>query len=208
MSTFHRHFDEHQRTIEALRAKGAEIERIGGLMIDCLSAGGCIFWVGNGGSAADSQHLAAELVGRFERERAGIPSVALTTDSSALTAIANDCGFEEVFARQVEALCRQRDLVIGISTSGDSPNVLRAIQTARAKGAGTAGLSGRGGGRLSELADVCVVVPAANTARIQEAHILVGHILCDLVESHFCADRGLASGGEPVDSAPHRPRRD
>jgi len=173
------------RTIERLRDLDADIARIGASMIECLSRGGCVFWLGNGGSAADSQHLAAELVGRFERERRGLASIALTTDSSALTAIGNDLGFDQVFARQVEALCRPPDLVIGISTSGNSPNVLRAIETAQAKGIETAGLSGRGGGRLRELTDTCLIVPSSNTARIQEAHILTGHILCDMVESHF-----------------------
>lgn len=184
MSEIDRHIDDHMATIGNLRGHSADIERIGALMITCLTSGGCVFWLGNGGSAADSQHLAAELVGRFERERAGIASIALTTDSSALTAIGNDCGFDRVFARQVEALCRPQDLVIGISTSGDSPNVLRAIETARTRGIKTAGLSGYDGGQLRGLVDACLVAPSRNTARIQEAHILVGHILCDMVESH------------------------
>lgn len=177
------------RTIERLRGQGVTIARIATTMIDSLSRGGCVFWLGNGGSAADSQHLAAELVGRFERERPGLASIALTTDSSALTAIGNDLGFDRLFARQVEALCRPPDLVIGISTSGNSPNVLRAIETARNIGIETVGLSGRDGGQLRELADTCLVVPSANTARIQEAHILIGHILCDMVESHFARQR-------------------
>lgn len=151
-------------------------------MIDCLARGGRIFWLGNGGSAADCQHLAAELVGRFERERKGLASIALTTDTSALTAIANDCGFDQVFARQVEALCRPGDLVVGISTSGNSRNVLEAIRTAVSKKIRTVGLSGRDGGKLTAEADICLVVASNNTARIQEAHILIGHILCDLAE--------------------------
>jgi len=184
-----RHIDDHIQTIERLRDQGAEIESIATAMIDCLSVGGCVFWLGNGGSAADSQHLAAELVGRFERERGGIASIALTTDSSALTAIGNDLGFDQIFARQVEALCRPPDLVIGISTSGNSHNVLRAIETARENAIETVGLSGRDGGQLCTLANTCLVVPSTNTARIQEAHILVGHILCDMVERHFVQQR-------------------
>lgn len=185
MNYIDRHIDEHLRTIEHLRHQAAEIERIATAMIGCLSRGGCVFWLGNGGSAADSQHLAAELVGRFERERRGLASIALTTDSSAFTAIGNDLGFDQVFARQVEALGRPADLVIGISTSGNSPNVLRAIETARDRGMATVALSGRDGGRLRALADICLVVPSENTARIQEAHILIGHMLCDRVERHF-----------------------
>ena len=185
MQSIDRHLADHLHTIEALRSQRPVIAKIGELIVYCLRHDGCVFWLGNGGSAADCQHLAAELVGRFERDRRGLASVALTTDTSALTSIANDYGFEQVFARQVEALCRPGDLVIGISTSGNSPNVLAAIETARRNGIATAGLSGRDGGKLSALADVCLVVPADNTARIQEAHILVGHILCDLAEAQL-----------------------
>ncbi len=180
-----RHIDDHLRAIECLRDLSVDIEAIAALMIACLEAGGRIFWLGNGGSAADSQHLASELVGRFERDRPGLASIALTTDTSALTAIGNDYGFDLIFARQIEALCRPPDLVIGISTSGNSPNVLRALEKAHALGLGTAGLCGRDGGRLRELVDACLIVPVDNTARIQEAHILAGHILCALVEAHF-----------------------
>jgi D-sedoheptulose 7-phosphate isomerase len=182
-----RHLADHQRTIAALMDLAGDLERIAGLMINALAGGGRIFWLGNGGSAADSQHLASELVGRFERERPGLAAIALTTDSSALTAIGNDYGFDQVFARQVEALCRPGDLVIGISTSGNSPNVLRALEKARDMGIATAALTGRDGGHLKELADASLIAPAANTARIQEAHLLAGHILCDLVEAHFTA---------------------
>ena len=180
-----RHLDDHLLTIARLRGQRADIEGIAALMIDCLASGGLVFWLGNGGSAADSQHLASELVGRFERDRPGLASIALTTDSSALTAIGNDYGFDQIFARQVEALCRPGDLVIGLSTSGNSPNVLRALEKARALGVMTAGFSGRGGGRLKGAVDVCLIAPSDNTARIQEAHLLVGHILCDLVEARF-----------------------
>ena len=175
-------FGDHLRTIEALRSQIPTINEIGRLLIACIQDGGCVFWLGNGGSAADSQHLAAEMVGRFEQERPGIRSLALTTDTSALTSIGNDYGFDRIFARQIEALGRPGDLVIGISTSGNSPNVLAAVQAAHDLGMGTVGLSGRDGGKLKALADLCLVAPSDNTARIQEAHILVGHILCDLVE--------------------------
>jgi D-sedoheptulose 7-phosphate isomerase len=185
MSEILRHISDHQRTIEALHAQVPAIEQLVDRVIRCLEDGGCVFWLGNGGSAADCQHLAAELVGRFERERRGYASIALTTDSSILTSVSNDYGFERVFVRQIEALCRPRDLVIGISTSGNSANVLNALEAARSQGASTVGLGGRDGGRLKEVTDLCVIVPVDNTARIQEAHILIGHILCDLVESRF-----------------------
>ncbi|HPB75668.1 MAG TPA: D-sedoheptulose 7-phosphate isomerase [Chromatiaceae bacterium] len=180
-----RHLADHQRTIAALGDLTADLERIAARQGLDHEGGGRIFWLGNGGSAADSQHLASELVGRFERERPGLAAIALTTDSSALTAIGNDYGFEQVFARQVEALCRPGDLVIGISTSGNSPNVLRALERARTLGITTAAFSGRDGGRLKDLVEACLIAPADNTARIQEAHLLAGHILCELVEAHF-----------------------
>jgi D-sedoheptulose 7-phosphate isomerase len=184
LSRIDRHIDDHLETIEALRSQRQVIEQIGRLMIACIREGGCIFWLGNGGSAADSQHLAAELVERFEQERPGIRSLALTTDTSALTAIGNDEGFARIFARQLEALGRRGDLVIAISTSGNSPNVLAAVRAARDLDIGTVALTGRDGGKLKALTDVCLIAPSDNTARIQEAHILVGHILCDLAEQH------------------------
>lgn len=155
------------------------------VMVRCAKAGGTIFWCGNGGSAADSQHLAAELVGRYKRERRAISSVALTTDTSVLTAIGNDYSYNDVFGRQVEGIVRPGDLLIGISTSGNSENVVRAVRKAREKGAVTIGLLGRDGGILRGECDHCIVVPSRETARIQEMHILIGHILCDLVEREF-----------------------
>ncbi|WP_295541380.1 SIS domain-containing protein [uncultured Thiohalocapsa sp.] len=149
---------------------------------DSLQRGGRVFWMGNGGSAADCQHLAAELVGRFERERPGLASMALTTDSSVLTSVANDYGFESVFARQVEALCRDGDVLVGLSTSGNSANVLRAMERAAGRGIYRVGVTGAGGGRLADTCELCLAVPSRVTARIQEAHIVIGHILCDLVE--------------------------
>ncbi|NBC15657.1 MAG: SIS domain-containing protein [Gammaproteobacteria bacterium] len=159
-----------------------EIGQLAARAADSLQRGGRVFWMGNGGSAADCQHLAAELVGRFERERPGLASIALTTDSSILTSVANDYGFESVFARQVEALCRDGDVLVGLSTSGNSANVLRAMERAAGRGIYRVGLTGAGGGRLADTCELCLSVPSKVTARIQEAHIVIGHILCDLVE--------------------------
>lgn len=144
-----------------------------------LRSGGKVLVFGNGGSAADSQHLAAELVGRFDRDRPGLAAVALTTDTSALTAIANDFGYEEVFRRQVEALARRDDTCIGISTSGRSPNVVRALARARELGLRTIAFVGRDGGALVEHADVAVRVPSVETALVQEGHIAVAHMICE-----------------------------
>jgi D-sedoheptulose 7-phosphate isomerase len=190
LNPIRRHVEAHLRTIQALDPLFPTIAQVAERMIHCLADGGCVFWAGNGGSAADSQHLASELVGRFERERAGLPSIALTTDTSALTAIGNDSGFEQIFARQVSALGRPGDLLVAITTSGTSANVLRAVEAAQSRRMTVVGLTGRDGGRLKDTADLCLQVPARNTARIQEAHILIGHILCDLVEAHFAEARG------------------
>ena len=150
---------------------------------DCLNKNGKILLFGNGGSAADAQHIAAEFVCRFNRDRAALPALALTTDTSALTAIANDYGFERVFARQVEALCQPGDVVIAISTSGRSPNVIAGIEAARARGARTIGLTGGDGGDMIGLVDIAVVIPTDVIARIQECHITVGHLICEVVEA-------------------------
>jgi D-sedoheptulose 7-phosphate isomerase len=159
-----------------------DIRQVAQTLIECITSGHTIYWCGNGGSAADAQHIAAELVGRFERDRKAIASVALTTDTSILTSVGNDYGFDSIFQRQVEALVRPGDVLVGLSTSGNSPNVLRAIEQANAQGAVAIGLLGRDGGRLKNLCRLSIVVPAENTARIQEMHALIGHILCDLVE--------------------------
>ena len=161
---------------------GRQIVEAALLISDCLAAGGKLLLFGNGGSAADAQHLAAEFVGRFVVERPGLAAIALTTDSSILTAVANDYGFERIFARQIEALARPGDVAIGISTSGNSANVLAAMKQAVNQNLKTIGLSGKDGGLLAMASDVSVTVPAANTARIQECHIAIGHIWCELVE--------------------------
>jgi len=150
---------------------------------DCLKTNGKLLLFGNGGSAADAQHIAAEFVCRFNRDRAALPALALTTDTSALTAIANDYGFERVFARQVEALCQPGDVVIAISTSGRSPNVIAGIEAARARGARTIGLMGGDGGSMVAAVDIPIVIPTDITARIQECHITVGHLICEVVEA-------------------------
>ena len=151
-------------------------------MTATLRQGRKLLLMGNGGSAADCQHLAAEFTGRFQHERAPLAAIALTTDTSALTCISNDYGFEEVFARQLAGLGQPGDCAIGISTSGRSPNVLRALERARTLGLTTIGLAGRDGGDMRALCDLCLVVPHADTARIQEAHIFIGHSWCAMVE--------------------------
>ena len=151
----------------------------------CFRSGGKALLCGNGGSAADAQHLAAELVGRYRRERRPWPAIALTTDTSALTAIGNDYGFDEVFARQVRALASRGDVVIGLSTSGNSENVLRALAAAGEAGAFRIGLGGRDGGKMTAACDLALIVPADDTARIQEMHITILHILCDTIETEL-----------------------
>jgi D-sedoheptulose 7-phosphate isomerase len=165
-----------------LPALAPAVEQAAGMAAASLSQGGKVMLCGNGGSAADSQHLAAELTGRFVRDRRPLAAVALSTDTSALTCIGNDYGFDEVFARQVTGLGRKGDCLLAISTSGNSRNVVRAVEAARAAGIGVIGLLGRDGGVLRGLCDVAIVVPSTTTARIQEAHIFIGHTLCALVE--------------------------
>ncbi len=174
------------------------IEHLAHGIADSLRAGGKVLFFGNGGSAADSQHLAAEFVNRFLRDRQALPAIALSTDTSALTSIGNDLGFDQVFSRQVEALARPGDIVIGISTSGNSPNVLRAIQAARALGCTTVAFTGGSGGTLAAAAAVAFIVPSSETPRIQETHITLGHALCALVEDLLVEGGGagrLAGGG-------------
>ncbi|HKA91992.1 MAG TPA: SIS domain-containing protein [Haliangiales bacterium] len=168
---------------QQLRKDAAAIAAAGAAISAALAGGGKLLVCGNGGSAADAQHIAAELVGRFSGAvRPALAAMALTTDTSALTAIANDLGYDHVFARQVEALGRPGDVLLAISTSGRSPNVLAAARAARARGVKVIGLCGRAAGPLGDLADLTLCVPGGSTARIQELHITVGHILCDLVE--------------------------
>lgn len=161
------------------------IEECAALIFETFKRGGKILICGNGGSAADAQHLAAEFVGRYETERIGLPAIALTTDTSAITALANDYSFEKVFARQVDALAAEGDCLIAISTSGNSPNVISAVMSARNRGCKVIGLTGAKGKKLAGLCDSCIVVPAERTARIQEAHITIAHIWCEIVEQRL-----------------------
>lgn len=163
------------------------LEGIARVLIGALSAGRKVLVCGNGGSAADSQHIAGELVSKFRRERRALPSVALTTDTSILTSIGNDFGFEDVFSRQVEALGEEGDVLLAISTSGNSPNVLKALRTAKEMGLITIGFTGEDGGRMRRWVDFCFRVPSASTPRIQESHIAVAHALCELIEQECCS---------------------
>ena len=159
-----------------------QIEKAAGVTADCLKRGHKLLFCGNGGSAGDSQHLAAEFVGRYEKERRALAAIALTTDSSILTALGNDYGYERVFERQVEALGQKGDVLFAISTSGNSKNVLRAVKTAKELGLYTIAFSGGSGGELGPLADLAIVIPSKKTSRIQESHIMIGHILCECVD--------------------------
>jgi len=179
-------FEEHLQTAQATVGLISDsLEITAKICIDSLKQGGKILIFGNGGSAADAQHIAAELVGRYKVERKGLAAIALTTDTSALTAIGNDYGYDRVFDRQVEALANKGDIAIGISTGGGSANVISALTLAKELDCKTIGLSGRGGGEMNTLCDVNLVVPAEDTPRIQEMHIVIGHILCHLIEQAF-----------------------
>ncbi len=182
MSLFLDNLTEHRALFTTLDSLGPTVALAGERMAATLREGGKILFCGNGGSAADAQHLAAELTGRFIEDRAPLAGIALTTDSSALTCIGNDYGYDHVFDRQLRALGREGDCLVAISTSGNSANVLVAVESARAMGIHVIGLLGRDGGKLGPLCDVGVIVPSRSTARIQEAHGLIGHTLCGLVE--------------------------
>ena len=177
-------FEEHLEVANAVMQSDilVQIERVASAIKIALANGKKVLFCGNGGSAADSQHLAAEFVGRFQKERQGLPAIALTVDTSILTAVSNDYGFNKVFVRQVEALGNEGDVLVGISTSGTSPNVLAAVELAKAKGMYCVGMTAANGAKLAELCDECLAVPAKVTARVQEMHILIGHILCELVD--------------------------
>jgi D-sedoheptulose 7-phosphate isomerase len=176
--------------IKVAQACGRTIVEAASLITSCLRSGGKLLFFGNGGSAADAQHLAAEFVGRFVAERRGLPAVALTTDSSILTAVGNDYGFDQIFARQIEALGRPNDVAIGISTSGNSPNVIEAVKKAAKQQLKTIGLVGKDGGTLAKCVDISIVVASANTARVQECHIAIGHLLCELAEIDLFGSTG------------------
>ncbi len=167
---------------EVMRILPAKITEGARWVIEAIKNKKKVLIFGNGGSAADAQHIASELVGRFKMDRRGLPAIALTTDTSILTSVSNDYGFETAFSKQVEALAAEGDVVIGISTSGHSKNVIKAIEVAKEKRAKTIGLTGGDGGKLAEIVDLAIIVPSNNTPRIQESHITIGHIICNLVE--------------------------
>lgn len=171
---------------EVLRNEVSKILEMTQSVITCLSKNGKIILFGNGGSAADSQHIAAEFVGRFKRERAGLAAISLTTDTSILTSLANDYGYEVVFSRQIEALAQKNDLAVAISTSGKAKNVLSGLRQAKKMGLKTIALTGGDGGELAKLADMSLIVPSSVTARVQEVHITIGHIICELAEEALC----------------------
>lgn len=176
-------FSEHIETLKETHiATAKNIEKASNIISKSLSSGGTIFWCGNGGSAADSQHLAAEFVGRFKKDRKPLRSIALTTDSSVITCVSNDYSYEEIFSRQLKALGRKGDILVAISTSGQSKNIKKVLIQARKIGIKTIGLFGKKGGQCKDYVDISLIVPSNITARIQESHILIEHLLCELVE--------------------------
>ncbi len=177
---------EHQKTFERVFEElRFHIYTASMICVEALKNQKKIILFGNGGSAADAQHIAAELVGRFKKERRALPAIALTTDTSALTAIGNDYGFEDIFSRQIEALAEQGDVAVGISTSGNSANVIKALEVAKESGCKSVGLIGRDGGKMAGVCDASVIVPSNDTARIQEMHIMIGHIICAAIDEAF-----------------------
>lgn len=185
MSLFLKNITEHIALLEKLYDLDESVRRVGLIAARTLRSGGKILFCGNGGSAADCQHLAAELTGRFINDRRPLAAIALSTDTSALTCIGNDYSFGEIFARQVAGLGHKDDLLIGISTSGNSENVIRAVEEAKKLGMNTVGFLGRDGGKLHKMCNECIVVPSRVTARIQECHILIGHTLCGIIEEEL-----------------------
>jgi len=182
---------EHEVVFSKLSSLIPQIESFTSKLITCLQSGGKLLVFGNGGSAADAQHIAAELIGRYKKERIALPAIALTTDTSILTSLSNDYDFRYVFARQVQALCQPNDVVIGISTSGNSGNIIEGLKEAIKKGAYTCAFTGSTGGSLKELAHSCICVPSDTTARIQEAHIFIGHVICEKVENFYSLESHL-----------------
>ncbi len=190
---FNRAIADHLEVVASLRGQEPLLQRMAEVMSHAILAGHKVLWCGNGGSAADSQHLAAELMGRFKRERSGLASIALTTDTSLLTAVANDYGYERVFQRQVEALCTKGDVLVGITTSGSSKNVCAALETGRRMGAFTIAFTGESGGEVVGIAHFTLCVASHDTARIQEAHILCGHMICDWIEQCVCTQEPVSA---------------
>jgi D-sedoheptulose 7-phosphate isomerase len=175
----------HAQALKRLDGSIEAIKEIASLCIHCLNIKGKIIFMGNGGSAADAQHLAAELVGRFKKNRNPLAGLALSTNTSIITAIANDFGFDEIFSRQIEGLASKNDLIIGISTSGNSKNIIKGVLKAKDMGLKTIGLLGKDGGGLKSLVDTSITIPEIDTPHVQEMHILVGHLICDIIECSF-----------------------
>jgi len=185
-NTIQEEFASHLETINnVIGSMENDIEQASQIIVDALKNGNKILLCGNGGSAADAQHIAAELTGRYKTERRGLPGIALTTDTSALTAIGNDYGYDRVFDRQVESLANSGDVIIGISTSGNSKNVVSALKLGQELGCKTVGLTGRDGGNMNDVCNINLVVPSDNTPRIQEMHILFGHTICQIIDNNF-----------------------
>lgn len=179
-------WDEHLRVATTMRALAPDVDRVVDMIAKAMAAGGGLLVCGNGGSAADAQHIVAELTGRFFRDRKPLRALALHANTSSLTAIGNDYGYDKVFAREVGAHGREGDVLMALSTSGNSENVLQAIEAARDKGMTVIGLTGADGGKMRALCDLCLCVPSRSTPRIQECHILIGHTICELLEQILC----------------------
>lgn len=182
-------FDEIANNFTKLKQKSSVVEQIAQLWIDALANGNKVIFCGNGGSAADSQHLAAELMGRYKFDRAPMPAMSLTVDTSALTAIGNDYGYDKVFSRQLRGIGNKGDVLVGISTSGNSKNILDAFAVAKEKGIKTVAFTGESGGEMLKSADICLNVPSSTTNNIQEMHIACGHLICGIVEANFFANQ-------------------
>jgi len=186
INTIKEEFSSHLETINnVIGSMEKDIETASIIIVQALKNGNKVLLCGNGGSAADAQHIAAELTGRYKSERRGLPGIALTTDTSALTAIGNDYGYDRVFDRQVEALANKGDVIIGISTSGNSKNIVSALKLGQELGCQTVGLTGRDGGAMNDVCDINLIVPSDNTPRIQEMHILFGHTICQIVDNNL-----------------------
>lgn len=189
MSYIHTYIEDAARNIAALTSLSEKIEATSEAWMDALRADKKVIFCGNGGSAADSQHLAAELMGRFMIDRAPMPALALTVDTSALTAIGNDYGYENVFERQLRGIGQPGDVIVGLSTSGNSQNIINAFEVARANKIKTIGFTGNAGGKMAALSDILINVPHTATNHIQEAHITIGHLVCAIVESTLCSNK-------------------
>ena len=176
---------ENRRIIQDLSEKGELIKKAADIIINSLQRGGKLLIAGNGGSAADAQHFSGELVGKFKKERRALPAIALTTNTSVLTAVANDYSFEKIFSRQIEALAKEEDVFFGISTSGNSLDIIEALKIAKKINCQTIGLTGRDGGKMKKDCDVLIIIPSDETPRIQEAHVLIYHIICEIVEKEI-----------------------